>query len=1178
MMGRHALFGAQMAIVFALVVTSAEVCPAQAQPATPDAIVDSRIELSGRVTDESQNAINHATVTLIAASHLWDRQYADFDPRRAWLEVETDEQGRFQLGFASTDQRFLVPGDSLLLVRASGFQAHLREVPMARMQVDVPVEVQLNRSRPVDIDVVGPDDHPVQEASVFPASLRGLLVPWAVARRFPVAITDSRGRCRLDSCSPGSLDGVFVTAPKVGNQRLAVSRLRDGRLQARTMVTRFIDGQISSPGLDAVPGIGAVKMLVVTRPPARASIVNQPIQSSWAIAAIDRSGQFQVAAMGVGELSYSLSCQKGFPFREPYRDQALLLEAGTGHFRWRIEFQKQTKLIASVIDAQTSAPLPNIHISSMDGRLEPTFTNANGQAEFYRSLDHVSYFPSDPLGEYFQADPFYRDSDKLPDDNGQIVLESVALTRSSSWQGRVVDEYGRAVAGARVEFEYVQERFTRSDVAYSNSMGRFRLTGVADQTALELRAVKAYSASEPVSVVWPPSESFLLTVVPKPAAKPSGRIVDLRGKPIEGVGVTLKRATVRIKEHYGREELYADDLYYSPVVARTDILGRFEFPATIDYPQRVQLQVCDEGFLPYHSPFVDGSKIDTSGQDAGELTLDLGDFRVMRRPDVRAVTLLVESSIGEPVANAEIVIVGARTGTTRGSTDGAGSLRLDVRHGKAIIAVRAAGHAVYFAEMPVERTSLRIVLPELATRSGLNDNRSIWSIDKKEFAGAAERIFASVEPPDPKSTTYHRLRTYVGALAVLNPDEFVEYLQRNSSKDPHLKQIGRSSFYAALARKPELIESAVENSLIADDSLSPVITAAMASEDQDFQNEWLAEALVKARGLSGQEQLYALAGVARVFLTAGRVDLAKQIAVELWSNAPDLQAISRSGVRQKKVGESRVVGPIVALIDLERARRLISLTGREIEIPRLYALAQLYRWQAFPGELVQQLDDHSFKPLESAGFESWLGDNAAYPHLAKQGLPVPGRVASLIDDAQTRMRFLVYHARITINRDLRHQLLGAAADAIRRCEATSSGDHYSFHYSGALLPELRLFRDIDPDSLDLLIFSTLWNLPQQFEGDRLQTVLGGTAQIIALRDRHLARTLIEPALQDRGWLFMGRQLGFGRNETLNSVAQIDPDWSVELVDLLCKEELRHNPVNQLELRCGMVRALLAHAK
>ncbi len=1177
MMGRHALFGAQMAIVFALVVTSAEVCPGQAQPATPDAIVDSRIELSGRVTDESQNAISRATVTLIAATHLWDRQYADFDPRRAWLEVETDEQGRFQLGFASTDQRFLVPGDSLLLVRASGFQAHLREVPMARMQVDVPVEVQLDRSRPVDIDVVGPDGHPVPKASVFPASLHGLLVPWAVARKLPVAITDSRGRCRLDFCSPGSLDGVFVTAPKVGNQRLPVSHLRDGRLQARTMVTRAIDGQISSPGLDAVPGIGGVRMFVVTRPPARASILNQPIQSSWAIAAIDRSGQFQVAAMGVGELSYSLSCQRSFPFREPYRDQALLLEAGTGRFRWKIEFQKQAKLIASVIDAQTSAPLPNIYISSWDGRLKPIFTNANGQAEFYRTFDDVAYFPQDPLGEHFQPNPVYRGSDKLPDDNGQIVLESVALTRSSSRQGRVVDEHGRAVAGARVEFEYVQKGFTRSDVAYSNSMGRFRLTGVADQTALELRAVKEHSASKLVSVVWPPSESFLLTVVPKPVATPNGRIVDLRGKPIAGVGVTLKRATVFIKG-YGCEELHADDLYRTPIVARTDILGRFKFPATIDYAQRLQLQVCDEGYFPYYSPFVDGSKIGTSGQDADELMLDLGDFRVMRRPDVRAVTLLVESSIGEPVANAEIVIVGARTGTTRGSTDEAGSLRLDVRHGKAVIAVRSAGHAVYFAEMPVEKTSLRIVLPELATRSDLNDNRSIWSIDKKEFASAAQRIFASVELPDPNSTTYHRLRTYVGALAVLNPDEFIQYVQRNSSKSSDLEQIGRNSFYAVLACKPDLIESAIENSLIADDSPSPLITAAMASEDQDFQNEWLAEALVKARGLSGEEQLYALAGLARVFLTAGRVDLAKQIAVELWSNAPDLQAIVRSGVRQEKIGESRLVGPIVALIDLERARRLISLTGTEIEIPRLHALAQLDRWQAFPEELVQQLNDHSFGPLESAGFQSWLSNNTAYPHLPMQGLPAPDRVASLIDDAKTRLRFLVYHARITTNRELRRQLLEVAADAIRRCEATSSGDHYSFHYTSRLLPELRLFRDIDPDSLDLLIFSTLWNLPQQFEGDRLQTVLGGAAQIIALRDRRLARTLIEPALQDRGWLFMGRQSGFGRNKTLNSVARIDPDWSVELVDVLCKEELRHNPVDQLELRCGMVRALLAHAK
>jgi hypothetical protein len=170
---------------------------------------------------------------------------------------------------------------------------------------------------------------------------------------------------------------------------------------------------------------------------------------------------------------------------------------------------------------------------------------------------------------------------------------------------------------------------------------------------------------------------------------------------------------------------------------------------------------------------------------------------------------------------------------------------------------------------------------------------------------------------------------------------------------------------------------------------------------------------------------------------------------------------------------------------------------------------------------------------------------------------------------------LLYHARISADRDQRRQLLSAASDLIRDGEATpSSGGLYNNH-TASLLPDLPLIRDIDPDTLDLLIFNTLWMLPEQFEGELLQFILGDAAQIVALRDRDLARTLIEPAFEDRGWLFMGHYVRFDRNDALNSLAGIDPQWSVEIVDLLCREELRHNPVDQLELRCGMVTDLMS---
>ncbi|MFK8113307.1 MAG: hypothetical protein AB8B91_13950 [Rubripirellula sp.] len=90
----------------------------------------------------------------------------------------------------------------------------------------------------------------------------------------------------------------------------------------------------------------------------------------------------------------------------------------------------------------------------------------------------------------------------------------------------------------------------------------------------------------------------------------------------------------------------------------------------------------------------------------------------------------------------------------------------------------------------------------------------------------------------------------------------------------------------------------------------------------------------------------------------------------------------------------------------------------------------------------------------------------------------------------------------------------------------------------------------------------------------MQTILGGAAQILALRDRRLARTLLEPAFQDRGWLFMGRQLSLTRNPTLNALAGVDPVWCSEVIAELCESDFKFDPADQLEVRSGAVNSLI----
>ena len=111
------------------------------------------------------------------------------------------------------------------------------------------------------------------------------------------------------------------------------------------------------------------------------------------------------------------------------------------------------------------------------------------------------------------------------------------------------------------------ERFRRTSVAYSDSGGRFRLRGVAERTALTIRAVSEDESSDAVDVVLPPKQVVELRLVSRTTARPAGRVVDMNGGPIADVEVAIQLGRVFQKEHFGREELMPVALYQQAVLA-----------------------------------------------------------------------------------------------------------------------------------------------------------------------------------------------------------------------------------------------------------------------------------------------------------------------------------------------------------------------------------------------------------------------------------------------------------------------------------------------------------------------------------------------------------------------------------------------------------------------------------
>jgi hypothetical protein len=1135
-------------------------------PTVGDARV-TRLQLSGQVLNECGQPITNASVFLVAAWGPQVHSMAELDPDWPWLHAHSNEQGRFELGFSADDQRFLTPGSLLVVTRASGYQLRLERLPMARLQVDVPIAVRLDEATPVTIDAVSDTGRSLASGAIYPASIRGQHVPWAIASQLNGGAVDTQGHARLDECAPESLDAVFLVGTGADHHRLPVTPSSAGEPQVTIPPTRAIRGTITSPQRDAVPGVGDVKMFIASYPSGTVGSVNDLIQCSWTIVPVNAQGEFQTDALAIGRLTYQISCPADFPFRETRTGVVTILESGNDPYCWAIPFEKQAKLKAKVIDASTGDPLPNLYISCWDGRVERTYTNGNGEAAFFRTHNSVSYFPFDATEEYFSTDAFYADSEKLPAE-GEIELEPIGLVRSSRWQGCVLDERGEWAAGSRVEFEYARERSRAMGVAYSDLSGRFRVRGVAERTGLSLRAIRDNAASEFVDVTFPPKEAVELRLISRPAAAPIGRIVDTDGRPIAGVEVAIRTGRVHEKEHFGREVLIPDVLYPTEGCTRTDRQGRFQFPPTIDFARRMQIQIRDPRCFPFYSPFIDGSKIARAG-DSGQL--NLGDFQVMNRPLPRQISITVQSQTGQGLANAHVVVVGARTGTARGTTDAQGQVQLDARSGQAIVAILAEGCAVYFAKAPEADSSWRFTLQSAEQAATEGDRASTWDVPPSDFLAAAEQVFAVMERPELKSSTLHRIRMYVDALASLNPDECLQYILVNLPQNPQLAQFALAGAANAISRRPEMVELLEKIPFVpAEQRCHAFLQAAIATDDAGMRDEWLGEALVAARNTSGRSRLLTMPRVAQTLLGFGRAELAKQVVNEAWSSASELQELVQAGKRRQMVGESRIFCTMLAIVDLDKALKAIELTALENEIAHLKTEAILNWGQTNPQALAAGLQDASWEPMESRGVNYWLSRVARISATEQTGLSTPREVARLIPDVQTRLRFLLFHARISANPAVRDELLQLAIAVIGELPPN---EEEQLQLAQLLLPELRRFRHIDRRNLDTILFYALWNMPLQFDTYRTHTALGEAAELLALRDRRLARELLEPCLRDLGWLFLEWQLGLGSQEPILATARIDPNWSVEVVNRLCQETLQQQPAEQLELRSAVIGAL-----
>jgi hypothetical protein len=1123
-----------------------------------------QFQLRGVITDSDQDAIAGATVTLVSGGEYRSGLHETLDADRALVESQSGADGIYRVSFSTADKGFLRPGRLTLLIRAAGFQTSAMTLHPERLFVDVPLDVDLLRDEPARVTVVDSYGDPIAGAQLYPASIRGVQIAWAAAQRCPPAITADDGVATLPSCHWQTLDGLYVVDTTCGNQMLKVTVSQPGELTVQTIPTRPVVGNIlQADSEQSVPGIESTRLLAITIPPDGSQGVLVPEVCSWALVPISATGDFHVPRIGCGNLYHALDHGDTFAYRMGDAPAQIVVEPSPSEFHWQLRYERADRFVITVLDAESGAPLPNVSISNVG---DEAITGPDGKVAFYGRPRYFSFYPHHTWGDHFCDDAFYKDTQQVPVD-GVVHVEPVTLIRNSSWRGKVVAADGKPVAGAKIDFSFSKERFNQNGVAFSDVNGEFQLRGVADKATVEISASLGSAMSDPVSLVIPADNAPPLVLTERPVAEPSGRIVDSDGVPVRHVGVKLQKAAIRIKETHHREKLDSVDLYETPVVAWTDESGVFLFPPTVELDAKIQVQLRSQQFFPFCSPYINAAQRPRSSDGK----LDLGQFTVLRRPTSRPVTISVRNESAAPIAAAQVVIVGGRTTTATGVTDSQGSFHTDLAGGNSVVAVRDKQNRVSFATLAADVNEREVIL----SPAGTADDSS-FTFDRAAFRAAAQTLFDQIETPDLKSTSHYRAELYGDALASMSPKDLMTFVDQHRRAFPSLGWIAMIVSEKAIQQQPELLSDVVQRvTMPAAVQFSLTLLAADACEDVAQQDEWLGEALVAARKCSRNQRRENLAELAKVLLSAGRTDLAKQLTAEAWAGDEGMQQLLEKNQRKQDIGLSRTIGTALAMLDLEKSQQLIALTAQPSEIDSLKSEALLIWGQANPDDFIARLEQDGVDRIDNIW--RWLHGNTERRRLVRHGVPRPLAVSDRITDSLTRLSFLLHHARIASDSLSRRELLDRAADVIDQCAANSNSDHFLLHHSRPLLQTLRMMPDIDPGQRDDLLFQALWNSPSDFDTDRLQTVLGGTAQLLALHDPAVARTFLEPALQDRGWMFTLYFNGISNDECLLAPARIDPAWAVQIANEICEEDLADRPSDQLELRSGMITRLIDQA-
>jgi hypothetical protein len=455
--------------------------------------------LRGQVVGADGRAI--AGLDVLAVGGAWDG-----DPPMEFGQARTDASGRFALDLddAMTDcdrPTLWAVGDGKVAASIS----------LDRDDADgQPIRLVLESPSVASFLVAGPDGRPIEGARILPVRVARQVseVPDAVAR-LASATTGRDGRVILQAFHPEEILEVRVVADGFGEQlRIFGSPGGMGEVGTRS-ITLTRTGKVSG-------------RVVAEDPKSFFGLKVRVTSANLAVAEVttDASGRFHVDAIAAGPITVRVSPREGqadLPGRVVRRN----LEPGKS-LEVEIPLRRGVKVAGVVLDESNGQPVAGALVSVLPtGPWEPVRTRTDELGRY------ETYVPSGLVGARILRAPapylcppmsIGPRPVEVPPAIARFELPKLGLTKGVDITGRVVDEVGQAVAGAKVEGSWThvegRVRAARSAVSRSRSDGSFRLGPVTPDADLTLSANIGHSTTiRGVSIRPMKDQPVVLTLV-----------------------------------------------------------------------------------------------------------------------------------------------------------------------------------------------------------------------------------------------------------------------------------------------------------------------------------------------------------------------------------------------------------------------------------------------------------------------------------------------------------------------------------------------------------------------------------------------------------------------------------------------------------------------------------------